>query len=1080
MIIFANISFADNYVPQFSGNYVAINISSTMGIISHIAFRNDTAQPWNLTNITINTSMTNGAGNITNSTQYVPTIVSKNITQFANGTLIRVEAIKDANVRIEVWYIYIPNNDKELTIMKTMAHRQSTPETLTNQNTYFTCASNCVTTGPYWNNKTVMGGDIKGLNFQIASSNNDLNLSVFASIANYTTFSSSGTTDTISVNWGSNIDGGIDYWRYIITPVSYGDTDSKYSYPFEYDHNLTTPELIGLYTNWFHRNDRTLLRSWHSSFVDRRWLYARFGADEWTTAGFTEGYLSNFRNYGNIEHLIYAMLIEDVMTEYNLQYFDGGLNAGDYAMQRLHHAWEIYDITGFNLYKNTAVNSTIHHYNDLTPTNLGRNSTGCTGKVWIDGAARFSGFIRSATDISANVSSLVKERVLNETLCQLQGLPYGSVDSQGYRIHGWYPPTQTWASGNDTSNNDRWYWVRGEGWIHQMWRPIAEAMALNQTLFTNYDFFVSASINLTRTLINYTNPDGSAYQTLNQSGFVKQTNNIMWVPGMVDMILTNNMTREKVLQPSLDILCWTELNTIPATGSICAANTNGIENWKCGQSYNNGPFPEAAQKLSIKEVLGRVHQSSPLTFNKTTLICGYPGQDFNDSVGNKLGMSSNLLVYNLSPKQEVTVEGNKSNVRFRMYVDTTIDYNVSFFTGSNQYITSTYSRSDSNGLLQFKANITNLTRINLTDQGVTKGYSVFNTDESLFIELYPSTQTDAGLVFDVHTNSSYGIKNISLFINSTINQTVYLSYLKSQQKHILFRIGFEQEFLTDYPIRELPLINNVTWINDPTICPVGNGCIRSWNRTSKLIYAPPPNLSGQSKPAWANLTGGAVSMVFIPQQNYKDSGDNFNQFWLKSNTGPTQRQVMSRWSNNLEGFYWFINGTSTDTGGLDRDTAATNKTLFYQVRWCNDGSGYQSEIWIDGLKHGTTNGVLANMTNDTLDNIAIGSSEIDNWGANEIIDEFVVWNHCLTDKEMQDNYYAFKYGNLYNTDVNVSILIDNVTSYTINSQANSYIPSSITSSTITLGEVIAQIQAKITMAKNGIIKFMKGKITFRH
>src|SRR3990167_6467331 len=114
-----------------------------------------------------------------------------------------------------------------------MAHRQNTPETLTNQNTYFTCGSNCITTGPYWNNKTVMGGDIKGLNFQIAASNNDLNLSVFASIANYTTFTSSGTTDTISVNWDSTIDGGIDYWRYIITPVAYGDNDAKYSYPFD-------------------------------------------------------------------------------------------------------------------------------------------------------------------------------------------------------------------------------------------------------------------------------------------------------------------------------------------------------------------------------------------------------------------------------------------------------------------------------------------------------------------------------------------------------------------------------------------------------------------------------------------------------------------------------------------------------------------------------------------------------------------------------------------------------------------------------------------------------------------------------
>src|SRR3990167_6679852 len=165
IIIISYSAIAVNYVPQFEGNYIAINISSTIGAITHIAFRNGTTQPWNLTNITINTSMTSGAGNITNSTQYVPIIVSKNITQYGNGTLIRVDAIKDANVRIEVWYIFIPNNDKKLTFIKTMAHRQNTPETLTNQNTYFTCKDSCTTTGPYWNNKTVMGGNLKGLNF---------------------------------------------------------------------------------------------------------------------------------------------------------------------------------------------------------------------------------------------------------------------------------------------------------------------------------------------------------------------------------------------------------------------------------------------------------------------------------------------------------------------------------------------------------------------------------------------------------------------------------------------------------------------------------------------------------------------------------------------------------------------------------------------------------------------------------------------------------------------------------------------------------------------------------------------------
>ena len=1020
-------------------DFVMINISGDNGVLNFY-FRDSVSKPFNDTKINFSTAFTKAAGSVL-SYSYTPVIEQVNITNSGNnGTLVRIYAIQD-DPRTEYWIIWIPANQKYIQIYKSLVHRTATAESITNQNTTFGCAGSCTDTGPYWNNKTIVGGDIRGLNFQLRSSATTPNISIYMGIANYTTIDMSFADKVVTTtNFGSNIDGGYDVWRYVITPVGFGAENDKYSYPPEHDHNLTFPEKTGVMTNIFYRRDGTVT-STHTSFSNRYWKTARFAPDEWTTAGFMTGLIATYQQTEEIGYLIYSMLMMDLEIEIPEEYYEGTANAGDYRLQRIGAAMDVWQLTNLTHYLNVAKNSTSRYFNTLA-THLTTNSTGCNDKVWIDGAGGYYGFIASAH--YGGLNTLTKDFILNETNCQMWGLPYGLVDANGRRTNGWQPHlglAGTWAASNDTNNPVVAMWIRGHGWIHEDWRQIAEAMALNQSIYTRYNEFVDASINVTKTLIGFKNDDGSYHHDINDSTAIRETDGVMFAVGMADMFLTKNLSREYVLQTVLDIACYAE-KTTQVDGYICGANSNGLNDWMCGQSYINGAYPELMYKLGTKEVVGNNRQISALDFNKTTLFCGEPGVDFQDNRGNKLGITKNLIVYNYTT-YELWVEGNQSDVRFRSYATATKDYNVSMFNASGAYLGSAYSRSNADGLVQFKLNVTKgLTRINFTDQGTGKNYNVFDEDETLITERYAPVQTDKGLAITVRANSSYSIKNLSIYINGTINQTKINPFILKYWNKLAFYADFENGFATRYPFIAEPVINNMTWINDPGLCPVGNGCVRSWNSTSKLIYAQPDNLTGQSSPSWLNLTHGTIMLVIRPQENYKDSGSNFNILWLKNNNGPSDRKVMSRWSNFLEGVYWFYGGVSVETGTMDRDLFYKNATVFITYRWCQNDTDYTGEIYINGMKYGTQAGISGkNLTNDTMDNIAFLSSEIDSWGANAIGDDLAIFSGvCFSDTEIQDAYNAYKFGYPYAGEVNVTFLTENKTAYTLNHQADSYVP----------------------------------------
>jgi len=487
-------------------------------------------------------------------------------------------------------------------------------------------------------------------------------------------------------SWGTKI----DYRRFVFVPYSVGDDLTEYEGYMKqhiFDHDLTNVELAG---SWVvrSRNRNGALRDWFNAegyqngfiFGTGGWPVNRAGfwRDDWTTGALMRGLKATYDVTDDVFYLMRLIDISDYQIDRpsgRLKYQWGPNQAWqeNYPMGRIEALVDIYELTGWEYYRDTATNSLNWFF-----------TTESSMETYTDMCYSFEGMFRADALNGGAWRTQIEDWL-------------SSIDDDTYD-----PAVELYDHLLDFDPTEKNYWSRGHGWLFETFPNIMDhyEKADKEELRAH---FRAVATNL------YAYQEGIWHKYVNEPNtFLEASGGTMISAGLAEAYLKGELDLP-ALDSAMEAISYITASNLVADGTIIGTDRKNIS--------SNDPFPytqEAyvrfARNVGVKEILYLQDRDTLYTtLNAGVLICDASGGTVMDTNGDSVAVDGRIIIngYNsvgTSAKtihllgvgtRQVTLYGFDANTRYVVR-----DSNIAEGTQ-----TSTVATSDGNGRVAFSVDL---------------------------------------------------------------------------------------------------------------------------------------------------------------------------------------------------------------------------------------------------------------------------------------------------------------------------------------------------------------------------------------
>ena len=435
-----------------------------------------------------------------------------------------------------------------------------------------------------------------------------------------------------TTNWSTKI----DYRRIVLVPAETGesfDDLERFDQLRIFDRPMTNVELVGSWIvrsknssgstrDWFNASNHSnsFIPGTGSSYVTK----VGFWRDDWTTGGVSRGLKWLYDVTGDP---FYFMRFSDIV-DYQMDHAEDrvksqwGINNAwqeNYPMGRIESAVDVYDLTGWEYYRDAAASSVdwFFTYEDFVP---GEGHSTLYNIDYLDMSYCFEGLYR------ADVHNGNKWRqVINDYYRNVDRVTWNSADNLfGHNLGG----------GLDD------HWARGHGWWFQTHSNIMDFYDGDdaEDLREHYSLAVTEAISL---------QDGIWHKTLdNPSTFLDASAGTMMASGMANSFLRGELGPD-ALDSAMEAISYLTEERLQTDGTLTGTDRG---------SSSNDPFPYTqegyvhfARDVGIAEIVELASRDTLVTtFAEGVMITDETGGKVTDANGDVITVDGRIIIDELT------------------------------------------------------------------------------------------------------------------------------------------------------------------------------------------------------------------------------------------------------------------------------------------------------------------------------------------------------------------------------------------------------------------------------------------------